>query len=89
MTFYVFCDIVVKVKELPTSEGKIINKVISVCKLILVNPASSASGERSFSAKRRLTTMRQERFSNLTILNSHKERTERLFLVDITNEFSL
>ena len=32
--------------------------------------------------------MTQERFSNLTILNSHKERTERLSLVDIANEFA-
>ena len=58
-----------------------INEVISVCKLLLVNPATSASGERSFSTARRLktwlrSTMTQERFSNLTILNSHKERTE-------------
>ena len=60
-----FDDIVVKIKELPSSEGKIINKVISVCKLILVNPATSASGERSFSTDRILktcfrSTMRQE-----------------------------
>ena len=60
-----FDDIVIKIKELPSSEGKIINKVISVCKLILVNPATSASGERSFSTDRRLktcfrSTMRQE-----------------------------
>ena len=40
-----FYDIVVKIKELPTPEGKIINKVISVCRLILVNPATNASGE--------------------------------------------
>ena len=34
--------------------------------------------------------MTQEHFSNLTILNSHKERTltERLSLVDIGNEFA-
>ena len=32
--------------------------------------------------------MTQERFSNLSILNSHKERTERLSLVDIANEFA-
>ena len=42
--FLCFDNIVVKIKELPTSEGKIINKVISVCKLILINPAKSASG---------------------------------------------
>ena len=28
-------DIVVKVKELPTSEGKIISKVISACKFMI------------------------------------------------------
>ena len=76
-----FDDIVVKIKELPSSEGKIINKVISVCKLILVNPTTSASGERSFSTDRRLktsfrSTMRQERFSNLTILNRYKEKPD-------------
>ena len=53
----------------------------------------SASGGRSFSTDGRLKTcfrsaMRQERFSNLTILNSDKERTDRIFLVDIANEFS-
>lgn len=70
-----------------------INEVIMICKLILVNSATTASGERSFSTARRLTTwlrstMTQERFSNLTILNSHKERTEKLCLVDIANEFA-
>ena len=70
-----------------------INEVISICKLLLVNPATSASGETSFSTTRRLkkwlrSTMTQERFSNLTILNSHKERKERLSLVDIANEFA-
>ena len=40
--------------------------------LILVNPATSAAGERSFSTARRLKTwlrsrMNQERFSNLTV----------------------
>ena len=60
---------------------------------ILVNPATSASGERSFSTARRLktwlrSTMTQKRFSNLIILNSHKESTERLSLLDIANEFA-
>ena len=91
--FLCFDDIVVKIKELPTPERKMINEVISVYKLLLVNPATSASGERSFSTARRLktwlrSTMTQERFSNLTILNSHKERTERLSLLDIANEFA-
>ena len=33
-----------------------INEVIMVCKLILVDPATSATGERSFSTARRLKT---------------------------------
>ena len=40
-------DVIVKFKELLAPERKMINKVITVCKLILVNPATSAAGERS------------------------------------------
>ena len=47
--FSCFDDLIVKIKELPTPERKMINEVISLCKLLLVNPATSASGERSFS----------------------------------------
>ena len=32
--------------------------------------------------------MNQERFSNLTVLNIHKERTDRLSTIDIANEFT-
>ena len=88
-----FEDIIVKIKELLTPERKMINEVITVCKLVLVNPATSAAGKKSFSTARRLktwlcSTMTQERFSNLTILNSHKERTERISLLGIANEFT-
>ena len=73
-----FCsdDIIVKIKELPNPEREMIKEVITLCKLILVNPATSAEGERSFLTARRLKTwlrsrMNQERFStgNLTVLN--------------------
>ena len=49
-------DIIVKIKELLTPERNMINVVITVCKLILVDPATSAAGERSFSTARRLKT---------------------------------
>ena len=86
-----FDNIIVEIKELLTPERKMINEVIAVCKLILVIPATSAAGERSYSTARRLktwlrSTMTKERFRNLKILNSHKERTERLSLLDIANE---
>ena len=83
---------VVKIRELPTPERKLMSKVISVCKLILGNPATS---ERSFSTAQRLktlfrSTMTEERFTNLTILNSSEERTSKhtRSVVDLANEFS-
>ena len=89
---------VVKIRELPTPERKLISEVISVCKRILINPTASASVERSFSTAQRLktwfrSTMTQERFNNLAILKSNKERTNKhckhtRSLVDLANEFS-
>ena len=32
--------------------------------------------------------MKQKRFSNLTIVNSHNEKTDKLSLIDIANEFA-
>ena len=86
-------DIIVKIKELPNPEREMIKEVITLCKLILVNPATSAAGERSFSTARRLKTwlrsrVSQERFSNLTVLNIHKGRMDRLSIIDIANEFT-
>ena len=72
-----------------------ITEIITLCKLLLVHPATSAAGERSFSSARRLktwlrSTMTQTslRCSNLTILNTHKQRTDKLCLVDVANEFA-
>ena len=81
--YFCFDDIILKIKELLNPEREMIKEVITLCKLILVNPATSAAGERSFSTARRLkqwlrSRMNQERFSNLTVLNIHKERTDRL-----------
>ena len=44
-----FCvdDIIVKIKELPNPEREMIKEVITLCKLILINPATSAAGERN------------------------------------------
>ena len=72
-SYFCFDDIIVKIKELPNPEREMIKEVITLCKLILVNPATSAAGERFVSTARRLKTwlpsrMNQERFSNLTVL---------------------
>ena len=72
-----FDDIKGKIKELPNPEREMIKEVITLCKLILVNPATSAAGKRSFSTARRLkpwlrSRFNQERFSNLKVLNIQK-----------------
>ena len=92
--YFCFDNIIAKIKELPNPEREMMKEVITLCKLILINPATSAAGERSFSTARRLKTwlrsrMNQERFySNLTVLDIHKERTNRLSPIDIANEFT-
>ena len=91
--YFCFDNIIAKIKELPNPEREMTKEVITLCKPILVNTATSAAGERSFSTARRLKTwlrsrMNQERSSNLTVLNIHKERTHRLSTMDIANEFT-
>ena len=78
-------DILTKIEQLSEAEKCMISEIITLYKLLLVNPATSAAGERFFSSARRLktwlrSTMTQTRFSNLTILNTHKQRTENFVL---------
>ena len=54
--FTCFDDILAKIKQLSEAEKCMITEIITLCKLLLVNPATSAAGERSFSSARRLKT---------------------------------
>ena len=65
------------VLKFPEPEKKLIQEVQTICKLLAVNPATSAAGEGSFSSVRCLETwlrcrMADERFSNLEVLNGHR-----------------
>ena len=87
-----FSDIKEAVKELDPSQKQMISEVINVCVLLQVNPATSATGERPFCTARQIKTwllakMTQKRFSHVTILNTHKDRTDKLRLLDVANEF--
>lgn len=87
-----FDDILSAVQSLSEHERHFINHVIRICQLIHVNPATSSSGERSFSTARRVKTwlrsrMQQARFSNLAILNTHKIRLDSISLVSVANAF--
>ena len=49
-----FSDILKAIKNVDSAHTSMISEVIQICVLIHVNPATSASGERSFSTARRI-----------------------------------
>ena len=66
--------------------------IVNLLKLLLVNPATFATAERSFSLARRLktwmrSTMLPGRLNAIAILHEHKTLTDRLNLTDIAKEF--
>ena len=68
-------------------------KLLTIVHLILINPATSCTSERSFSVARRIKTwlhltITTKRFNNLPILSVHKELTDSINLVNIANEFA-
>jgi hypothetical protein len=68
--------------------------VESLVRLLLVNPASAATAERSFSGLRRLKTYLrsscgQLRLNNLAICHVHKEILDTLDISSLMNEFVL
>lgn len=70
----------------------IFSEVVTLIKLLIVNPAASAEAERSFSALRRLKTwlrnnMTQERLNNIAICNVHQSLLRNIDLVPLMQEF--
>ena len=73
---FCFKDIYAKLQELDPAELNLISEVMKVVKLLLVNPATDAIGERSFSTMLRLktwlrSTMIQGRLNSIALLNMH------------------
>ena len=61
-------------------------------KLILVMPATNSTSERSFSALKQIKSylrnkMKQERLNSLMTIDVHKDKTDKLELRAIGNEF--
>ena len=88
-TFY---DVRKLVKELKKPLRAFINEVVKIMRLMIVMPATNAVSERSFSTMRRLfiylrTNMGSNRLNNTIVLHIHKERLDRISLVDIANDF--
>ena len=86
-------DVVEMFKRRDKSEKLLVPNIVTICKLLLVNPATSATPERSFSsgcnikAWKRSTT-KAKRFNALSILYVYKELTDKIDLVEIGNEFA-
>ena len=64
------------------------SEIVTLINLILVNPATNAISERSFSAMKRVkaylrSTMSQKRFNALVVLHVHKQKNDELNLLDI------
>ena len=88
-----FDDVFCEIKKLSKAERSLVREAVTLCKLLAVNPATSASCERTFSAARRIKTwlrasMTQKRFCNLTLLNCLKKGTEKLNVIEIANTFA-
>ena len=68
------------------------SQVCKAFRLLLVMPATNAASERSFSTLRRVksylhSTMTQQRLNHLMVLHIHKERTDKIDIVSVANEF--
>ena len=81
--FQSFHEIYGAFQSLDQCEKCFVSEIVTIFKLILVNPATNAVSERSFSTARRLKTclrssMNQIRFNNLATLMIHSDGTADL-----------
>ena len=88
-----FSDILEHLESLHPTKCALIPNLLTIVHLILINPATSCTPERSFSVARRIktwlrSTMATKRFNNLSILSIHKELTDSISLVNIGNKFA-
>ena len=87
-----FHDLLKEMRLLENPEKKFLVNVCKICRILAVNPTSGATAERTFSLVRRVktwmrSTMLPTRFNSVSILNFHKDRTDKLDLIKIANAF--
>ena len=88
-----FSEMLKHLELLNPTKFSLIPNLLTIVHLILINPATSCTPERSFSVARRIktwlrATMTTKRFNNLAILSVHKELTDRIDFIDIGNKFA-
>ena len=72
--------------------AKLFSDYVKLLRIFLTIPVSTATAERSFSALRRLktylrSTMGQERLSRVVVLNSHKDFTDKIEILEVAQRF--
>ncbi len=87
-----FMDIVAFVKSLPVASRSIISSVVSLLKLVLVQPSTNASSERCFRNLRRVKSYLrsrtgQARLNHLMTLSIYREELDSLSIDDIVESF--
>ena len=87
-----FNDVHKYLQGLHSGMRTLLSQVFHPAKLILVCPAINATSGRSFGALRRVknylqSTMGQVRMNNIMVMHVHKDRIDKLSLVDAANDF--
>ena len=87
-----FMDVVSFVREMPEASRSIMSSVVTMLKLILVQPSTNASSERCFSNLRRIKSYLrsrtgQARLNHLMLMSIYREELDNLSLDDIVEEF--
>ena len=80
-------DVIQYLRNFSAAEQEVLSQVVKLVRLILVNPATNAISEGSFSAMRRIktylrSTMGQSRLNAVMVLHIHKEKTDKTSVVD-------
>ena len=88
-----FRDILDEVESLPKGQLCLLPNAVKILELLLVNPATTATPERSFSLAKRIKTWLRStsaaaRSNSLSILHAHKSVTDSIDLVEVAKEFT-
>ena len=84
--FQSFHEIYSAFQSLDQCEKCLVSEIVTIFKLILVNPAINAVSERSFSTARRLNTWLRSSMNQ--IIATHSDRTADIDLDDVASEFT-
>ena len=87
-----FDDILKAMEETTSDTSLLFPNVMIVIQLLLINPATSATPERSLSVARRIKTwlrscMTPPRFNALSFLHTQKDLVDGLDVISVANDF--